>query len=435
LQQANGRFQQTQQKLKTDIELRENDTGVLLFDADGDHDLDLYCSRGGYQSTKNSPFLQDVLYRNEKCRFVLDSIALPRERANGRVVRAADFDRDGDLDLFVGGSVLPRSYPQADRSFLLRNDKGRFTDVTAQLAPELTRIGIINDALWTDPDQDGYPDLLLAGEWMPITLLKNSAAKKLLTAHCSLSTVKGWWTSLCQADFDGDGDMDYVAGNYGLNTAFHASEAEPLSVFANDFDKNGTYDAILAQYDNNAAGERHLFAFHTRDDLIKQSLLFRRKFLTYADFGRATFEQTLSAKERKGALTLQATELRSCYVENLGKGADGQLQFRLSPLPIEAQFSPAMAILATDVNRDSKPDVLLVGNDYGMETFQGQADAGCGLALINRGKGQFRALSPRESGFVVLADARSLLTLKGQKGRQLLLTTQHRGPLLVHGSR
>lgn len=452
IQQADGQFVKNQQALKTLSDKKEEDTGVLLFDADGDKDLDLYCVRGSYQHEANSPYLQDGLFVNDgRGRFTRDSLALPRETANGRVVRAADFDRDGDLDLFVGGNVTPRTYPKSDRSFLLRNNSRElwrrkseigvrekqssshrplFTDVTAQIAPGLLNPGIINDALWTDPDRDGWPDLLLAGEWMPLTLLTNQRGRKLVDAHWSLSSATGWWTSLCGADFDGDGDTDYVAGNYGLNTAYHASPQEPLMVCADDFDKNGTYDALLAHYDNRADGQRKQVAFNTRDDLIKQSLLFRRRFLTYADFGKATWADLLTPDEARKALLRAVKTLASVYIENLGNG-----QFASRSLPMMAQISPITGMLARDLNGDHRPDLLLVGNDFGMETFQGQADAGQGLVLLNTGRGPMAPMDMARSGFIVSGDARALVSLQLVNGRVAMLATQNRGPLLLFSPR
>ncbi|MBO0934925.1 VCBS repeat-containing protein [Fibrella sp. HMF5335] len=426
LQQANGLFTSQQPRVKQSVGKLEQDAGVLLFDADADGDNDLYCVRGGYLVKPNALLLQDVLYVNDgRGHFRPDSLALPRETANGRVVRAADIDRDGDLDLFVGGSVVPRAYPKADRSYLLRNDSRagqiRFTDVTLQQSPNLLNIGIINDAQWADMDNDKQPDLILAGEWMPITILKNQRGQ---LTNTQTNSPAGWWTSLCVADFDNDGDLDIVAGNYGLNTAYHASEAEPLSVYSADFDQNGTYDAILAQFDNNRQGQRNLYAYHSRDDLIKQTIAFRRRFLKYEDFGKATFAQTLPDEFRQRATMQQATQLASCYIENQGKG-----QYRLVALPVEAQYSPIMTMSAADLNHDGLPDLVLAGNDFGMEVFQGRADAGYGLVLLNAGRGRFRAQTPQQSGFMVPGDARSIAVVPTMGGKSALLVSQKRDRL------
>jgi enediyne biosynthesis protein E4 len=431
-----GQFRQEQQGLKTSPEKKEEDTSALLFDADGDGDLDLYCVRGSYQHDADSPYLQDALFMNDgRGHFRRDSLALPVEHTNGRVVRACDFDKDGDLDLFVGGNVVPKRYPQAERSFILRNDSQlgkalKFSDVTAKIAPELLKKpGIINDALWTDFDRDGWPDLLLAGEWMPLTFLKNDKGylKNLETLKLDNSATQktGWWTSLCAADFDNDGDTDYVAGNYGLNTGFHASAAEPMMVCANDFDKNGSYDAILAQYDNNGEGKRKLYPFHSRDDMIKQSLIFRRRFLKYADFGKASWDAVLTSDEIKPAITQKVNYLSSSYIENSGNG-----NFAIRPLPALAQIAPLFGMLPYDINHDGKLDLLLTGNDYGMELYQGRADAFYGLALLNRGKGKFEPMPMARSGFVVPGNGRGLATIRLADKSIVVLAVQNRGPLI-----
>ena len=495
LQQKNGTFKQQIQNLKTG-QKKEEDLGSLFFDADGDGDLDLYCVRGGYQHPKDSPLYQDALFLNDgKGNFKRDSLAIPRETACGQTVRAADFDHDGDLDLFVGGRVSPQNYPQAERSFILRNNSiplapnggiistppsgagGLFTDVTRQIAPQLEYIGMISDALWTDYDNDGWPDLLLAGEWMPLTFVKNSKGRFMVNSQWSMgvkvkgeglkekgegityfldtkittnrkddlaqttnhksqttnhkspitNAPQGWWNSLCAADFDNDGDIDYMAGNYGLNTAYKASETEPLWVYAKDFDANGSYDAIIAQTDNNAKGQRNLFPFHTRDDLIKQSLLFRKRFLKYADFGLATQEKVLTKPDLKDALVLKTNWLQSSYLENLGNG-----QFRLSALPVEAQLAPVFGMMPYDTDNDGLLDVLMVGNDYGMELFQGRADAFYGLVLKNNKKGIFSALSMPQTGFVVPDDARAL-TMLPVGNRNRIVATQNKGTLKWFG--
>jgi hypothetical protein len=426
-------FRAEQQGLKTG-EKKEEDTGVLFFDADGDGDLDLYCVRGSYQHEAGSGLLQDALFVNDgRGHFRRDSLALPTERSNGQAVRAADFDHDGDLDLFIGGNVRPRAYPMPDRSFLLRNDspgkdQPRFTDVTRQVAPQLESIGLVSDALWTDYDNDGWPDLLLAGEWMPLTFLKNE--KGIFNSQFSIFNSQGWWNSLAAGDFDNDGDIDYLAGNYGLNVGFKATEQEPLWVYAGDFDKNGSFDALLAHYDNNAGGERHLYPYSTRDDLIKQSILFRQRFLKYEDLGKTLWEQVLTPAEAKTALIRKATYMQTSYVENQGQG-----RFRIVPLPMQAQFAPVFGMLPYDVNADGLLDALLVGNDYGMELQQGRADAFCGLVLLNRGNGQFEPLNFNQSGFLVPDDARALARLALPDNTEWIVATQNRSTLRGYGPR
>ncbi len=411
----------------------QEDMGTLLFDADGDGDLDLYIASGGAEGAANTPAYQDRLYLNEgtdgKRTFVLSLDALPRNMTSKSCVKAIDFDRDGDLDLFVGGRVVPDQYPKPTSSLLLRNDskpgRPRFTDVTAQIAPELKDIGLVCDALWTDPDNDGWPDLMLAGEFMPLTLLTNKQGRLAKTAT-GLEAQKGWWNSLVAGDFDRDGDIDYVAGNLGRNARMRASAEEPVRVYAGDFDNNGFYDAIPTVFIPDAAGKRQEYTFHGREDLIKQMIVMRKRFPFYKDFATASIDKLLTPEERQTALVLEATYLQSAYVENKGDGS-----FSIHPLPVQAQLGPIFGLVADDVDRDGNLDVVLVGNDYGGEVLAGRYDALNGLVLRGNGKGNFRAQSIAGSGFYVPGNAKGLVQLTDSKGAQLVVATQNRGRLCV----
>lgn len=411
----------------------EEDMGTLFFDADADGDLDLYIASGSVEGNNAPTAYQDRLYVNDgNGQFTLAVGALPANTTSKSCVKAADFDGDGDLDLFVGGRVIPDQYPKATSSLLLRNDsrKGqpRFTDVTAQIAPTLKDIGLVCDALWTDPDNDGDPDLLLAGEWMPITLLKNDG-NKLQTANCKLQTEKGWWNSLTAGDFDNDGDIDYVAGNLGLNARMRASDKEPVRLYAGDFDNNGFYDAIPTVFIPDETGKRREFTFHGRDDLIKQMILMRGRFQQYRDFTQASIENLLKPEELKQATILEANELRSMYIENKGKGADGEPQFAMRPLPMQAQLAPLFGMSATDVDCDGNLDLLAVGNDFSGEVLVGRYDALNGLYLRGDGKGNFIPQPMANSGFCVPGNAKGLVTLPDVHGNPLYVASQNRGML------
>ncbi|GAB3898306.1 VCBS repeat-containing protein [Larkinella knui] len=415
----------------------EEDMGTLLFDADGDGDQDLYVASGGFEGDANTASYQDRFYVNDgKGRFSLSPQTIPQNRISKSCVKAADFDRDGDLDLFVGGRVVPNQYPRPVSSFILRNDSKpglpKFTDVTKRVAPELQNIGLVCDALWTDTDNDGWPDLMLAGEWMPLTILKNNQGKQFATAPIPAFTqTKGWWNSLVAADFDRDGDMDYVAGNLGLNTLAQASGKEPLRVYAKDFDNNGFYDAIPTAFFSDANGERHEFPFNGREDLIKQIISMRARFPLHKDFAVATVDKLLKEEELKDAIVLEANYLKSAYVENKGNGT-----FEIHDLPMQAQTAPVFGMIADDFDQDGNPDVLLVGNDFGNELLVGRLDAMNGLMLKGNGKGGFQALNPAASGFYVPGNAKGLVRLsgvgtKGTPATSLIMATQNRGPLNV----
>ncbi|MFN4144217.1 MAG: VCBS repeat-containing protein [Runella sp.] len=451
IQKPNGTFTKTQLNFKIGDQKKEEDLGLLLFDADNDGDNDLYVTFGSYQHPLNSPLYQDVLLLNDgKGRFQKDSLALPMMRSSKQCVRAIDFDHDGDLDLFVGSRVKAERYPEADRSFLLRNDtqttntgkKVKFNDVTAQLCPPLATIGLVSDALWTDYDNDGWEDLLLAGQWMPLTFVKNQQGKfevqtgqwafangvwKLDTKTQNTNqnspvSALGWWNSLCGGDFDNDGDIDYIAGNFGQNIFFKCTLEQPLTIYGKDFDDNGRYDSFISCYFRDSLGTKREYFYHSRDDMVKQLLLIRRKFGRYATFGEATADQVFTKEELEGATILKANWLYCSYLQNLGNGS-----FQLTALPIEAQFAPVYGMLPYDIDQDGLLDVLMVGNDYGMEVFQGRADAFYGLVLKNTGK-EFKALSFKESGFYVPRDARALTRLRvGNK--EVFMATQNRSHL------
>lgn len=409
----------------------EEDMGTLLFDADGDKDLDLYIASGGNEKEPNTPAYQDRFYTNDgKGNFELAVSALPAALVSKSCVKAADYDRDGDLDLFVGGRVEPDRYPNPVSSFILRNDtqngQVKFTDVTQAIAASLVNIGMVCDALWTDYDNDGWVDLLLAGEWMPLTFLKNNQGKLSLNEQTTFGAHVGWWNSLASGDFDKDGDIDYIAGNLGLNSLNHASEQEPIKIYAKDFDGNGSFDAIPTAYFPDETGARKEFTFHGREDLIKQMISMRARFPYYKDFARATIDSLLPEKDRKDALMLKANYLQSAYVENIGSG-----KFTIKPLPVQAQFAPLFGMLTTDADDDGKLDILAVGNDFSNEVSIGRYDAFNGLWLKGQGDGTFTPQTIASSGFFVPGNAKGLVQLKDAKGNHLIIASQNRGRLCV----
>jgi hypothetical protein len=429
LQGSNGKFSQRILAIKDSDLMKEEDMGLLLFDADGDGDRDLYVVRGSNQHDPGSTLYQDVLCENDgKGNFKVVKDALPVIDASGQNVKGADIDKDGDIDLFVGGRVAVRAYPMAGRSYLLRNDSRpgsvKFTDVTKEWHPGLDTLGMVSDALWSDFDSDGLPDLIVAGEWMPLTFLKNTG-KSLTKVKTSeeIDRSIGWWNSLASADLDLDGDIDYVAGNFGLNQYFKCSSGEPIRVYAKDFDQNGTVDPFISCYFPDSIGKRHEYFFHSKDDMQKQLILIRKKYERYADFGRAKATEVFTPEEMKGATVLQANFMSSVWIENLGNG-----RFKMHVLPNEAQFAPLYGIQCRDVDGDGVPDLILVGNDYGLETGQGRADALNGLVMLNRGGGRFEPQRFGTSGFLVKGDAKALATLQ-VAGQTMVASTQNRGAL------
>jgi enediyne biosynthesis protein E4 len=419
LQNANNTFR------KIDfVEKNEEDTGVVLFDADNDNDLDLYCVSGSSEFTMNYNRYQDRLYKNDgKGNFSLATNTLPPTKYTGSCVTVCDFDKDGDLDLFRGGRVRSTEYPLTPESYLLRNDgKGNFTDVTAQLAKNLNNIGMVSASLWTDFDKDGWHDLMLVGEFMPLTIFKNQQGKSFsqLTIE-SLKNTSGWWNNLAAGDFDKDGDIDFVAGNLGLNSKLKASVNEPVTACAKDFDDSGTMDVVLTAF--NYGKE---YSIHPRGVLIDQLIAMRRRFKTFKEYGETTFENMIPETDLKGTTILKATQFASCYIENKGDG-----KFDIKPLPMEAQISPMNGILAKDINGDGNLDLLTIGNDYATETLTGRYDAGIGNFLLGDGKGNFKNVSVTKSHFFVTGDAKNLAEVKLKDGSSLFLASRNNEKLLA----
>ncbi|WP_428655741.1 VCBS repeat-containing protein [Runella sp.] len=409
------------------------DMGTLLFDADGDGDLDLYIASGANELRSNDVGYQDRLYTNDgKGKYQLVQGAIPSILVSKSCVRAADYDHDGDLDLYVAGRVEPDQYPKPVNSYILRNDTSpnstpKFTDVTPKIAPALANLGLACDALWTDYDNDGWVDLLIAGEWMPLTLLKNNKGK-FDVIHSALDSQKGFWGSLAGGDFDHDGDTDYIAGNLGLNALTKASDAYPISILAADFNQDGMFDAIPFTYFPDADNKLVSVPFHGRDDVIKQFIQTRARFQKYADFGKATLDNMLKEEERKKALQLDINYCPSVYIENTGNGT-----FNTKPLPTLAQLSPINGMIVEDLDKDGNLDVLLVANDFGNETSTGRYDASNGLMLKGDGKGNFTPLTQTTTGFYVPGNAKGLAQMASSTGRRMVIATQNRGPLKLFG--
>ena len=410
----------------------QEDMGILLFDAENDNDNDIYISSGSYEFAQGSENCRDQLWINDgKGNFTIDSMALPKNFTSKSCVRAADFNNDGRLDVFVGGRVSPGEYPKPVSSYIYRNDSKNgqvlFTDVTGSVGKDLIDIGLVTDAVWTDFDNDGWIDLLITGEWMPVIFLKNEKGTfKNITASTGIAQQKGWWNSITSGDFDNDGDTDYVLGNLGLNSFYRANEKEPVRAYGKDFDHNGNYDALFSLYlpDYNASAVRKAFPAQTRDDLMRQMIEIRAKFKTYETFAKAAFSKLLSPEQLAEAVILEANTFASCYLHNKGNNS-----FELMPLPVQAQLSYINGMVAEDFDNDGNLDIILNGNDYGTEVSVGRYDAMHGLFLKGNGSGGFNALTILESGVFLPGNGKSLIKLKTRFGQCLLVAAQNKGPL------
>ena len=432
MQQADGSFAEADFPASEDYE----DMGMLFFDADQDGDLDLYVVSGGSGFSSLSRYYQDRLYINDGSgKFSFSEAALPEIQTSGSCVKAADFDQDGDLDLFVGGRIVPDKYPFPARSYVLRNDtplnpplsvavdtgnaEGRgvsFTDITEEVAPGLAEVGLVTDALWTDFDNDQQTDLILVGEWMPLTFFKNEQGILVkVTENTGLNSTHGWWNSLAAGDFDNDGDIDYVAGNLGLNSYYKASPEEPVMVYSSDFDQNGSIDPVLVHY---LQGEKQVA--HSREALIQQITAMKGRFKRFIDYAEADFEHSFRQDELTGAYVVESQTFASSYIEILGNG-----KFSLRELPERAQFSPIFGMLPGDFDQDGRLDLLAVGNFYASETLLGWYDASIGTFLKGDGRGNFTSVNVNKLGFYAGKDAKGLARLQQANGGSLLLITNN----------
>jgi hypothetical protein len=385
----------------------QEDLGSCFFDLDGDDDLDLYVTAGGNEEDIGSELYQDRLYINNGGSF--SEGQLPELLTSSGCVTAADYDGDGDLDLFVGGRQIPGRYPYPASSFVLRNDYGTLVNATADVAPGLSSVGMVTDALWTDFDKDGDQDLVMVGEWMPITVFANNdGAFTNVTEVAGLGNTSGWWNTIEQADMDRDGDLDLIAGNLGLNIKYKASEKEPFKVYSYDFDENGTNDIVLSYYQKGKC-----FPVRGRECSSQQVPSIKKKFPSYHAFATATVEQVYS-EHIDEALMLETENFSSLYLENKGGS------YSSSELPIEAQFSTVHGIVPHDVNKDGNLDLILAGNYYQREVETIRSDASIGYLMLGNGKGKFKTIHPTIAGLELYQDVRDLKLIKTTRGLKLV---------------
>lgn len=435
LQKPDGNFVPHDLLRGNDISPKEReDEGLLLFDADGDGDLDLYIASGGFEAKSMTTAYQDRLYVNDgKGNFTESISALPRNFTSKFCVRAIDYDKDGDLDLFVSGRVDVGNYPRPVSSFIFRNDsrngRVRFTDVTPIVAPALENIGMVSDALFTDFNNDGWPDLVLVGEWMPITFLENqNGIFKNITASSGINKHIGWCSSIAAGDFDNDGDIDYIVGNLGKNSFFQASDRYPVKILAKDFDNNGSLDAIMSLFLPTSASDttRREFPAESRDDIFRQLPALRKRYPNYKSFAASTMDSIFSPGERKGAIAYEANYFSSAIIKNEGKS-----RFTISALPKEAQISVLNGMVVNDFDGDGNLDVLINGNDYGTEPILGRYDAFNGLLLKGDGTGNFIPRSIFQSGIFIGGNGKALVQLRNNSQKLLVAASQNKGPLKI----
>lgn len=400
--QTNAGFEKQDMESLT-LDKGYEDMGIHMFDADKDGDLDVYVVSGGNEFDKNSILLQDRLYVNDgKGNLKKSFSAIPDMISSGSRAQSFDFDKDGDLDLFVGGRLVPGNYPYPANSYILENvsteGAPKFVDVTEEVAPFLKELGLVTDAVWSDFDQDGWTDLIVVGEWMPLTILRNrEGVFEDVSEDFGLQDTNGWWFSVQQGDFDKDGDLDLVAGNLGLNYKYKANAKETFDIYFNDFDRNNTNDIVLSYFNG---GKK--YPLRGRECSSQQMPGIKRKFEDYASFSTATLEDVYTEDFLESSLHYQVRSFASVYLENVGG------RFVSHELPNMAQLSSINQILVDDYDGDSHLDMVIAGNLYGAEVETPRNDAGNGLFLRGDGTGRFEPVTATKSGLFAPGDVKDM---------------------------
>ncbi len=420
LQQSDGNFKLSPQKAFLDDKNYET-TGVLLFDLDKDGDLDVL-SCGGI--SEQSP-LDDRIYRNDgkgNLSRIMDALPLGKPFATA-CARAADIDGDGDQDLFLGFRTVAGNYGAPCGGAILLNDgAGHFQNATRQVAPELEKVGMICDAIWADTDGDKDLDLVVVGDWIPLTFFENNNGKFTNTVKkMGFEKTDGFWNVVKMGDLNGDGLPDFVVGNHGLNSRFKANWSQPMSLFVSDFDRNGSNEAIMAAYNGDKS-----YPLVLRNDLVAQMPSMKKKYLYFKNYKNQNVSDLFDFKQLKAATRWEAHELRTSVLMNLGNG-----KFKLETLPDEAQLAPVYALALEDFDHDGKTDIILGGNSSREKPESGTYMASYGLLLRNTGGGAFETFSAMRSGFKSVGEMRDLLTIKTKKG-SFVLAAMNDAPLRIY---
>ena len=424
IQTDSGSFISTNEQLLIEGGISE-DIGSAFFDADGDGDLDLYVVSGGNEYSTRAPALLDRLYLNNGMgSFNQSTATLPHIYASGSCVAPADFDNDGDIDLFLGSRSVPWKYGLTPTSYLLENDGvGNFHIVTDDYNPQLATVGMVTDADWIDYDNDEDLDLIIVGEWMPVTVFQNNGTYLLdVTAKVGLGGTNGWWNCILTDDINGDGYLDLVVGNLGKNSKIWASESEPATIYIGDFDHNGLTEQIICYYKNGKS-----YPMVLRPELIKQIPMLKDQFPTHADYAGKQITDIFTVDQLKNAITKNAYIFANSIFYGNETGT-----FRYQPLPAEAQFSPVYAIVSGDFNSDGWKDLLLGGNFYGVNPQRGRYDASHGIILIGDGSNGFIPMSIQESGLNVTGQVRDIISITYQQGREAILFAKNNDKIQVY---
>lgn len=414
----NGTFQRSKSQPWALDSLSE-DTHAVFFDADTDGDADLYVVSGGSEFVPGAPMFQDRLYINSgKGTFTKSKDALPSETSSGSYAAAGDYDKDGDADLFIGGRLVPGDYGLTPRSYILRNDSGegrvKFTDVTPDHSSALSAPGMVTCATWSDYNQDTWPDLIVAGEWMPVRIFENRRGKLEERDDIdALDQSEGWWCSIASADIDKDGDTDYLLGNAGTNMQFKASKDQPIELFAGDFNQDGVLDPVVNYYIQGKS-----FPLATRDELLEQVSSLKKKFIKYEDYSTATMKDIASPEQLEKAHKFIAYNLQSSWLENV----DGK-QFKVHSLPPLAQISTINGFVFDDLTGDGKEEIIAAGNFYPFKPQLGRSDASTGVTLHY--DGGIQAAESVRSNLWLTGDIRHIDVLTFRSGIKRILVSRN----------
>jgi ASPIC and UnbV./FG-GAP repeat. len=382
--------------------------GAVIYDFDNDGDNDMFLATESFEFEEGSDQLIDQILTNQNGKLISSPESLPAYHSNATNVKGSDYDRDGDLDLFVCGRVTTGSYPSKSSSYLLVNNsvRGAIKFTLSDQNEIFQDLGMVSDAIWTDYDNDGWTDLILVAELSAIMFYKNESGKLIADPHRISGANSGFWNSISGSDLDHDGDIDYILGNLGTNTYFDISQEYPYQIYVNDFDDNGDVDALPFAYYKDRDNSLNLFPTISRMDFAKEINAVRKMYPSYKEYAQADREIIISEE------TLNNTEIWTADYPHSAIMWNENSNFKLQALPSQAQYAPLYGTLSLDVNLDGYDDIIGVGNDYGSELVFGRRDALNGIVLINDQKGDFDVSPLSKSGFYVPDDGKSLVSIE-----------------------
>ncbi len=411
IQKAGGKFIDSPQADFSLDQTTEN-TDAIFFDADKDGDQDLFVVTGSNEFEENAPELHDLLYLNDGKGNLKRDVRFPMIYENGSSVSAADYDKDGDIDLFVGTRMVNAKYGLSAQSNLFINDgTGGFKNQSKRYMPQVTDLGMVTDSEWSDVNGDGYQDLVVTQDWGPVVVFKNERGRK-LSKQEPVAGSEGLWSCIKPADIDGDGDMDFVLGNFGLNSKIKASAESPAYLHVGDFDKNGSVEQIISC----VTEDGNTYPMVLKGEMQRALPMIKKKFIKYKDYANKTVEELFTEEQREGGTVRLITTTQSSFLINDGKG-----NFSLQGLPYQAQFSPIKAIETGDFNKDGKLDILLAGNFFDSLPEWGRFDANYGLLLEGQGQGKFAVKLSKQTGFKTIGQVRNMALVKGGKSNYVVL--------------